>query len=160
MYFHREERQTCKKLSLRKLEVSLLQYLWSELKEWPPRFETNTVSVISTPFVSYKQAETQSKFFQSLIASESFELTQEEKIIVSRGRNAGASSGGRKRGPKRLYASNSNEKKSANGGPSAYQDSTALEALIGYVYLTDEKRCAELIRFICAELDKMDDEGP
>jgi 23S rRNA maturation mini-RNase III len=101
-------------------------------------------------------AETQSMIFQNLLSADDFELTQEEKTIVSRGRNAGSSSGGRKRGPKRLYASNDKDKKVANGGPSAYQDSTALEALIGYIYLTDEERCAELIRFLCRELDKMD----
>ncbi len=105
-----------------------------------------------------KIAETQSKIFQSLISSDSFKLTNEENTVISRGRNAGSSSGGRKRGPKRLYATNSNEKGSS-GGPNVYQDSTAIEALVGYLYLTDECRCAELIRFFCAELDEMDMNG-
>jgi len=100
-------------------------------------------------------AETQSKIFQNLLKSELFQFTEDEQTIVSRGRNAGASSGGRKRGPKRLYSTND---KSEGGGPELYQDSTAMECLIGYLYLTDKERCAELIEFIGGELDKIDDD--
>ena len=92
--------------------------------------------------------------FRNIMASDSFQLTKEEQIIVSRGRNAGSSSKGRKRGPKRLYASGD---KDEGGGPSAYQHSTAFEALIGYMYITDEERCAELMRMIGLELDQMDE---
>jgi 23S rRNA maturation mini-RNase III len=102
-------------------------------------------------------AETQSKMFRNLLSSEKIQLTKEEQTIISRGRNAGSSSGGRKRGPKRLYATN-NGKKSEAGGPEVYQDSTAMEALIGYAYLTDKERCTELIKYFADELDMMDDE--
>ena len=108
-------------------------------------------------FFVYLTAETQSKMFRNLLSSEKIELTSDEQTIISRGRNAGSSSGGRKRGPKRLYATN-NGKKSAAGGPEVYQDSTAMEALIGYAYLTDKERCTELIQYFATELDKMDDE--
>ncbi len=97
-------------------------------------------------------AETQSIILQSLLSK--FEFTSDEQTILSRGRNAGSSSGGRKRGPKRLYSSNKTDE---SGGPRVYQDSTAIEALLGYVYLTDEKRCVEIMEFISAELDQMDE---
>jgi 23S rRNA maturation mini-RNase III len=84
-------------------------------------------------------------------------LTKEERNIVSRGRNAGSSSGGRKRGPKRLYGSNDG-KNSENGGPEVYQDSTAMEALIGFIYLTDKDRCVEIMNFLSGELDTIDGE--
>uniref|UniRef100_A0A7S3PWU1 RNase III domain-containing protein n=1 Tax=Chaetoceros debilis TaxID=122233 RepID=A0A7S3PWU1_9STRA len=99
-----------------------------------------------------RTAETQSTILQSLVTS--FPLTSEEQTILSRGRNAGSSSKGKKRGPKRLYASNGNGE---GAGPGAYQDSTALEALIGYMYLTDETRCSECLAFLANELDQMDD---
>jgi 23S rRNA maturation mini-RNase III len=85
----------------------------------------------------------------------SFELTERERSILSRGRNAGSPSGGRRsRGPKRLYKSQTN----GGQGPGAYQDSTALEALIGYSYLTDQGRCGEVLNFLSQELDVMDDD--
>jgi len=95
--------------------------------------------------------------FRNLLSSEKIDLSKDEQTIISRGRNAGSSSGGRKRGPKRLYGVNDGKKNEA-GGPELYQDSTAMEALIGYVYLTDTERCTELIEFFAAELDKMDDD--
>jgi len=120
---------------------------------WPTRRTTDLQHLV----VGRVRAETQSKMFRNLLSSEKIELTSDEQTIISRGRNAGSSSGGRKRGPKRLYATN-NGKKSAAGGPEVYQDSTAMEALIGYAYLTDKERCTELIQYFATELDKMDDE--
>lgn len=84
-------------------------------------------------------------------------MSKEERNIVSRGRNAGSSSGGRKRGPKRLYGSNDG-RNSENGGPEVYQDSTAMEALIGFIYLTNKDRCVDIMKFLAEELDKIDDE--
>jgi 23S rRNA maturation mini-RNase III len=88
--------------------------------------------------------------------STTFQLTKEEQTIVSRGRNAGSSSSARKRGPKRLYGNNNDRKDIDNGGPEVYQDSTAIEALIGYLYLTDKSRCTDLLKFVSNELDQMD----
>ena len=86
----------------------------------------------------------------------SFKLTEKERAILSRGRNAGSPSGGRRsRGPKRLYNSQAKE----GQGPGAYQDSTALEALIGYSYLTDQARCGEVLHFLSQELDVMDNDA-
>ena len=86
---------------------------------------------------------------QSLM--ESVELTAKEKSILNRGRNAGGSSSNRKRGPKRLYSKGNDGSNSA----SIYQDSTALEALIGYTYISNTSRCIELLEFIQKELDKI-----
>ena len=85
----------------------------------------------------------------------SFELTEKERGIISRGRNAGSPSGGRRsRGPKRLYQNQGD----GGNGPTAYQDSTALEALVGYTYLTDQERCSEILNFLSQELNGMDND--
>lgn len=121
---------------------------------WPSRRTNDLQNVV----VGRVRAETQSKIFRTLVTSDTCHLTKEEQTIISRGRNAGSSTGGRKRGPKRLYGINDKKTSAAGngGGPEIYQDSTAMEALIGYIYLTDKSRCAEIMKFISAELDKMD----
>ena len=96
----------------------------------------------------------------------SFPLTKEEQVIISRGRNAGSPKK-KSRGPKRLYQqqpkdATKDENQSGtsmigNQGPAAYQDSTALEALVGYLYLSDGDRCNELLEFINNILDEMDE---
>lgn len=116
------------------------------------------------------RAETQSILYRSLMemndndgggGSGLITLTTMEKTICSRGRNAGSPSGGRKKGPKRLYGKKdkgSSVSDNGGGGPEVYQESTALEALIGYSYLTDEARCLELLDFVNGELDAMDND--
>ena len=97
-------------------------------------------------------------------------LTPEEQTIISRGRNAGSPKK-KSRGPKRLYNKSSNNinnnndnnisstsSSSTSSGPSIYQDSTALEALIGYSYLTNVQRCHEILEFIANILDEIDNE--
>ena len=92
--------------------------------------------------------------FKELI--ESFPLTKQEQTIVSRGRNAGSPKK-KSRVPKRL--NNKSKDTSTTGqGPGVYQDSTALEALIGYMYLSDVERCNELLEFLSRILDRMDEE--
>ncbi|USR90976.1 ribonuclease III [Phormidium yuhuli AB48] len=54
------------------------------------------------------------------------DLTDEERDVIRRGRNATT------RPPKRL-------------DPKIYQEATGLEALIGYLYLTDSERLFELL---------------
>jgi ribonuclease III family protein len=63
-----------------------------------------------------------------------FVLTVEELRVVSRGRNA--VSGGSKR------------RRSDKTAAKAYQEATALEALIGYVYISNPGRCAQLLAYI------------
>lgn len=63
--------------------------------------------------------------------------------MLARGRNANLTA--RKKG------------KSANsGGATAYQDSTAFEALIGYAYISDKNRFNEMISWMKKELDELD----
>jgi len=64
-----------------------------------------------------------------------FALTDKEQQVLSRGRNA-VSGGTRNR-----------------RDPAAYQDATALEALIGYLYITDSKRCEEILHWLDKNLD-------
>ena len=66
-----------------------------------------------------------------------FTLTQNEEQVLNRGRNAGAKTNHRK------------------SNPAAYQDATALEALIGYLYISDRARCTELLQWIEFHLDRI-----
>jgi ribonuclease III family protein len=75
----------------------------------------------------------------SNIHGSTFVLTAEERRVVSRGRNA--VSGGSKR------RSRNSDKTSAK----AYQDATALEALIGHAYISNPGRCAQLLTYIQQE---------
>jgi 23S rRNA maturation mini-RNase III len=69
----------------------------------------------------------------------SFPLTPMEQNVLARGRNA-----------------NLTARKKQSGGASAYQDSTAFEALLGYTYISDKHRLCEMINWIKLELDEMD----
>ncbi len=62
-----------------------------------------------------------------------------EQNVLARGRNA-----------------NLTARKKHSGGASAYQDSTAFEALLGYTYISDKNRLHEMINWIKLELDKLD----
>ena len=62
-----------------------------------------------------------------------------EQNILARGRNA-----------------NMTARKRISGGASAYQDSTAFEALLGYTYISDKHRLHEMISWITLELDELD----
>lgn len=105
---------------------------------WPSRRMSN----LQNKVVSVVRAETQSILLQKFIKS--FPLTSIEQGVLARGRNAVLTA--KKKG------------KSANnsGGASAYQDSTAFEALIGYTYINDKKRFNEMMTWIQTELDAMD----
>lgn len=70
---------------------------------------------------------------------ESFPLTPMEQNVLARGRNA-----------------NMTARKKNSGGASAYQDSTAFEALLGYTYICDKRRLHEMIHWITLELDELD----
>lgn len=76
--------------------------------------------------VAQVRAETQANHLRSL----SPHLTSTELEILKRGRNAAA--GHR---PKRV-------------NPEIYQQATSLEALVGYLYLTDPQRLTELLGYL------------
>ncbi len=75
--------------------------------------------------VSQVRAETQASHLRSLMPH----LSESEHEFVKRGRNAAVNR------PKRL-------------DPEIYQNATSLEALIGYLYLTDPDRLFELLGFL------------
>jgi ribonuclease III family protein len=73
--------------------------------------------------VTHVRAEAQAQSLQSLLP----DLTLPELEVVRQGRNAASA------GPKRLH-------------PDLYQQATGLEALFGYLYLTDAVRLGELLK--------------
>jgi len=79
------------------------------------------------------QAEHQSKLLTRLRGE--FQLSSKELQILSRGRNAASGRNNNRR------------------DPAAYQDSTAIEALIGYMYIADSDRCGELLQWIDNTID-------
>jgi ribonuclease III family protein len=74
----------------------------------------------------------------------SIQWTDQERQVLARGRNAGAT--GSTRGRHRHH-------------PAAYQDATALEALLGYLYLTNPARCGEMLQWIHANIDRIQNEA-
>ena len=80
--------------------------------------------------VEQVRAESQARHLQSLEPH----LTSAELEIIKRGRNATC------RCPKRL-------------DPAIYQQATSLEALIGYLYLTDQQRLQELFEYLDLEAE-------
>ena len=80
-------------------------------------------------------AEHQAKLLALL--TENFALTTQELQIVVRGRNSGSVKGNRRKTP-------------------AYNDATALEALLGYVYITNKERCSEILNYLLVNL-QLDD---
>lgn len=85
-------------------------------------------------FPFHNLAEFQSALLRHL--KENFELTEKENQILNRGRNS---------------VSKSNRR-----NPAAYQDATALEALIGYLYIIDTQRCSRLLNWIRDHLDEVE----
>jgi ribonuclease III family protein len=80
-------------------------------------------------------AEHQSKLLSKL--KEEFSLTEKEKQILTRGRNSGSGRNNNRR------------------DPVAYQDSTAFEAVLGYMYIASPGRCEELLSWIDDNVDKV-----
>jgi ribonuclease-3 family protein len=58
-----------------------------------------------------------------------FPLSQAEQRIIVRGKNSGSVKGNRRK-------------------PAEYSDATGMEALLGYVYITDKARCTEIMSFL------------
>jgi ribonuclease-3 family protein len=87
-------------------------------------------------FLLYFLAEYQSQLLEKL--RQEFELTQLEQQVLARGRNATTKSKNRR-------------------NPVAYQNSTAFEALIGYLFTTDIGRCQLLLQWLHENLDGITD---
>lgn len=83
-------------------------------------------------------AEHQAKLL-ALLYESSFVLSSKEEQILLRGRNSASSTRNRK------------------NDAAVYQDATALEALIGYLYISDRTRCEEFLNWIYAHLDQVDE---
>lgn len=107
----------------------------------PKRNMSETQHVV----VNNVRAETQSRVYE--IFKSKFILSPEEIRIMSRGRNASSKSG-----PKRFKSLQKNGKNDAG----TYQDATAFEALIGYLYIKDIDRCYVVLNCISSILDDMD----
>ncbi len=72
-------------------------------------------------------------------------MTSAEKAVLARGRNAN------------LTARKKGKSSNAGGGSAtAYQDSTAFEALLGYAYISDKDRFNEMISWIKVEMDEQE----
>jgi len=87
---------------------------------------------LTSPSLAKQTAEHQANLLALLMKD--FVLTQKEQQIIVRGRNSGSVKGNRRKTP-------------------AYNDATALEALIGYVYITDKDRCTEILNWLYANLN-------
>jgi len=103
---------------------------------WPSRRTIDLQSIV----VNTVRAESQSKLLASMMKS--FPFTDKEQSVLTRGRNASSGSRGRKRGKE---------------WGAIYQDSTAFEALIGYVYMQDINRCFDLLDWIRQGQDEIDE---
>lgn len=102
-----------------------------------PAGEAETINSRSCRFLGKIIAEHQAKLLALL--TENFALTAKELQIVVRGRNSGSVKGNRRKTP-------------------AYNDATALEALLGYVYMTDKDRCSEILNYLLVNL-QVDDQS-
>lgn len=122
---------------LRQLSPVALAYLGDAVYELYMRTQyllpRRRINAYHQQVVEQVNAERQAECLQRI----SHHLTEHELDVVRRGRNAA---------PKRPNRSN----------PEAYQQSTALEALIGYLYLTDLDRLEQLMNLIFVNLQELD----
>ena len=126
---YRSEKNRLSEAQLQTLSPSALAYLGDAVYELfvrsaliaPP----NRPRDYHRKVVSQVRAEKQAQHLQTLLEH----LTEAERDVLRRGRNAST------RGPRRIDAV-------------IYQQATSLEALLGYLYLRDLERLAELLRYI------------
>ena len=125
------------------MSVSDLAYIGDAVYEllvrsymvWPSK----RTSELQQQVVSLVRAEHQATLLAKLKEPKSrFVCTEKELQLLSRGRNSVKS------------------KVRIGKDPQAYQDATALETLIGYLYVTDSQRCAELLQWIQGNLGSND----
>lgn len=120
---------------LRRLSPSALAYIGDAVYElfirraclMPPK----KAKAYHLQVVSHVRAEQQAQYLDLLKGY----LTEAEAEIVRRGRNAVT-----------------NQSRRANG--QAYQQATGLEALIGYLYLSDSSRLMELLRYLPLDMSE------
>jgi len=125
----RENRMDLTDPQLRSLSQVALAYIGDAVYELfirgalllPPK----RIQAYHRQVVNQVRAEKQSYYLQELMPL----LTDAEQDILRRGRNASP------QGPKRLHGQ-------------TYQRATGFEALIGYLYLTDQERLVELLSHI------------
>ena len=114
---------------LRQVSPAALAHLGDAVYELHVRMQyllpPKRIQLYHDQVVAAVRAEAQANYLSSLQPS----LSEQELDIVKRGRNAAA------RGPKRL-------------NPEIYQQATSLETLLGYLYLTDPPRLAEILQQI------------
>ena len=77
-------------------------------------------------------AENQSYLLEKLKVD--FPLSDKELRVLMRGRNSVTRSKNRR-------------------NPAAYQDSTSFEALVGYLYISDQQRCTDLLNWLEKVID-------
>jgi ribonuclease III family protein len=95
------------------------------------RLHSLLVNELFPPPIILYTAEHQSQLLQKLRLDGAFILTSKEEQILTRGRNAASQRNHNRR------------------DPGIYQEATALEALVGYLYINDPTgRCAELFDWI------------
>mmetsp|Transcript_12620 Transcript_12620/g.18932 ORF Transcript_12620/g.18932 Transcript_12620/m.18932 type:complete len:185 (+) Transcript_12620:216-770(+) len=100
---------------------------------WPPK----RLSIQQKNVVQMIRAETQAQMLEYLLLenNNNFQLTSTEFSYIRRGRNASS-----RRGPVRMQRA-------------VYQSASALECLVGYLYLSDLDRCQKLLRHLVASLN-------
>ena len=98
---------------------------------WPSK----RTSDLQNTVVAIVRAEQQSHLLEQL--KEKFGLSDKEKQILMRGRNAVTRSKNRR-------------------DPAAYQDSTSFEALVGYLYIEDQERCCDLLNWLESVVDNLE----
>jgi len=131
------------------MSASSLAYLGDVLFElfirsryvWPSR----RMSDLQNTVVSIVRAEAQSELLKRLL--DSYPLTSQEQGVLARGRNAN------------LTARKKGKTTNSGGGASAYQDSTALEALLGYMYIRDKDRFNSMMQWMKDEFDEIDSQS-
>lgn len=122
---------------IRQLSPVALAYVGDAVYELYMRthhlFPRRRIRAYHQQVVEQVNADRQAEYLQQLLPH----LCDRELDIVRRGRNAA---------PKRPNRTN----------PEAYQQATALETLIGYLYLTDLDRLEQLMNLIFAYLRELD----
>lgn len=125
-------------MDIRQINTTALAYLGDAVyevyvREASIRKNSANVDALHHANVRYVRAEGQELAIRSLME----ELTAEEQSIVRRARNHKITS------------------KPKNASPIAYKMATAFEALVGYLYLTEQKdRMEEIIRKAMDIIDK------
>lgn len=125
-------------MDIRQINTTALAYLGDAVyevyvREASVRKNPSNVDALHHTNVRYVRAEGQELAIRRLMD----ELTEEEQSIVRRARNHKITS------------------KPKNASPIAYKMATAFEALVGYLYLTEQKdRMEEIIRKAMEIIDK------